>query len=511
MLNMKIAAMHGFLKQKSRVLLLIPPFPSDELGGSSSILPRAPHVGVGYLSEFLKKHGVEHNVLDLRFTYGRNKTKLSYTINHLRKKINEFKPDLIGITMMSYRHDLSYEIIKQIKNEKYKIVVGGPHVSTFRKKILEDCEADFAIKLEGEYTLLELCQGMNPADIKGLIFRDGENIIENEDRPFIKNLDSLGFPCYEKFDLERYVDKAILIVSSRGCPFKCIYCPIKVTMGREFRIRSPESIIEEIKYWYKRGYRNFSFEDDNFTLIKERVYKFCDLLEELNLKDLVLTCPNGVRPDCVDRDLLKRMREVGFNQIYFGVEAGNNKVLKRIKKGERIETIEEAIKNACDLGYKVGLFFMVGHPGETPSDVEDSIRLALKYPVTSAAFYNIIPFPNTELFDWISENNYFVVDWEKHLNYVAHFNNSPFFETPEFSLGERKKALDRTAKISKKIKKASFERSFSKYKTINKIAAQLLYSGFTYRFFLKHFRQSKLFRKIVFLILEKFRLKIYHI
>jgi radical SAM superfamily enzyme YgiQ (UPF0313 family) len=310
------------------------------------ILPEEPHPGIGYLSEFLTSNGIENYVIDMR---------LGYTLKKLMKKIKEINPDLIGITLMTLRHDIAIKIIEKIKsNFNCKIVVGGPHVSLFRKKVLEECKADFAIKHEGEYTLLELCQGKNLKNIKGLIYRNGNKIIENPDRPFIENLDTLPFPKYRKFELEKYPDiftfkknimikKSIPIITSRGCPFNCIYCPVKTVMGNKWRVRSAENVAEELKYWYKMGYRIFEFWDDNFTLDKKRVYKICDLIKKNNLVNLQLSISNGIRADTVDKRLLKRMKEVGFNHIAFGVEAGNNKILKIIRKGETIETIEIAI------------------------------------------------------------------------------------------------------------------------------------------------------------------------
>jgi len=112
----------------------------------------------------------------------------------------------------------------------------------------------------------------------------------------------------------------------------------------------------------------------------------------------------------VDKELLARMNEVGFYYIAYGVEGGNNQILERLHKGEKIETIERAIKDACDLGYRVTLFFLLGSPGEPKADIEDSIRLATKYPMYDVRFYNMIPFQNTKLYEWVSHNNYFRKD-----------------------------------------------------------------------------------------------------
>jgi radical SAM superfamily enzyme YgiQ (UPF0313 family) len=487
-----------------KILFCIPPTlidPKKPLG----ILPEEPHPGIGYLSEFLTNNGIENYVIDMR---------LGYTLKKLMKKIKEINPDLIGITLMTLRHDIAIKIIEKIKsNFNCKIVVGGPHVSLFRKKVLEECKADFAIKHEGEYTLLELCQGKNLKNIKGLIYRNGNKIIENPDRPFIENLDTLPFPKYRKFELEKYPDvftfkknimikKSIPIITSRGCPFNCIYCPIKTVMGNKWRVRSAENVVEELKYWYKIGYRIFKFWDDNFTLDKKRVYKICNLIKKNNLVNLELSLPNGIRADRVDKRLLKKMKEVGFNHIAFGVEAGNNKILKIIRKGETIETIENAIKNACELGYSVGLFFMIGHPKETLSDIQDSINLALKYPVAFAVFYNIIVFPHTELYNLVKRKNWLIKDLNKNLTYSAHYDVSPFFETPELSLEERKKILEMTKNISKQIdknyKKQRLEKTFG---FLGKIIGKILYSNLYEQ--IPRIYQNETMRKIIIFLFEK--------
>jgi anaerobic magnesium-protoporphyrin IX monomethyl ester cyclase len=447
----------------SRVLFYIPPFPGIQE------YPGEPHTGIGYLSEFLSRNNVENDVLDLR---------MGYSVKELMKKIHDYQPDLVASTMMTFRHDIAYDLIEQIGSPHYDILVGGPHVSTLRTAVLEECGADFAIKLEGEYPLLELCNGQDLASIDGLIYRENGRISENKDRPFITELDDIPFPTYEKFEMKKYNTRQIPLVSSRGCPYKCVYCPIKVTMGRKMRMRSPENVIQEIEYWYGRGYKKFVFADDNFAFNKERVYRICELLTELNHDNLVLKCPNGVRADTMDRDLLQTMKEAGFTQLSFGVEAGNDRVLRSIKKGETIEIMERAIKGACELGYDVTLFFLVGSPGETPADVEDSVALALKYPLYEAMFYNLIPFPGTELFDWVRENGYFLSQPEEYLNNASHWGNEPVFETPEFPAEERKRVLLATKKVRKAIKRKSYERKFMKLKTgfLSRVGAKFMTS-----------------------------------
>lgn len=355
---------------------------------------------------------------------------------------------------MTFGYKNHYSLIQYVKEifPKVPIIVGGPHVSTLREQVLEDCAAiDYGAVLEGEETIVELCKGVPLMGVKGLIFREDKGqIMYTGDRPFLKDLDAIEFPKYTSFELNKYPRPLYIpIVSSRGCPYNCIYCPVHLAMGRRFRVRRAVSVVDEIQYWYEKGSRHFGIADDNFSLIKSRIYEICDEIERRQLSDLKITCGNGLRADKVDRELLTRMREVGFSSIAFGVEAGNNRILKKLRKSERIEDIELAIRNACELDYQVTLFFLLGSPGETVVDVKDSVPLATKYPVYDVRFYNLIPFPKTELYDWVKENNYFVKSTD-YLNTVSHWVNEPIFQTPEMSTVERKRLYEWANKVTQR-------------------------------------------------------------
>lgn len=449
----------------NRILLLNPSY-----SGSHYVKAMRPPAGLGYLAETLKNNKIQYDVMDMG---------LGYSFKSIQKKINNFKPDLIGVSMMTFRHMDTYEMLKHIKKiyPDIPIVAGGPHISTSREAVLYECIViDFSITLEGEKTFIELCQGKPLETIKGLTYRKDGVIIYNGDREFIKELDKIPFPKYEKFELNKYSVKEICIVSTRGCPYGCIYCPVHLAIGREFRVRSAQYVVEELEYWFNRGYRRFDFVDDNLTFYKDRIYEICNEIERRNLKGLELHCGNGIRADKVDRDLLKRMRDVGFNYIAFGVEGGNNKILKNLKKGERIEIIEQTIKDACELGFDVSLFFLIGSPGETWSDLKDSINLALRYPISDVRFYNIIPFPGTELYEWLQKNSYFIKNQSEYLSEGSAWDNEPIFETPELSAAERKRAMEYTKSIRVQIRKKYIKHKFEKFGLFGRIGIDLYFS-----------------------------------
>ncbi|MBU2634016.1 MAG: B12-binding domain-containing radical SAM protein [Nanoarchaeota archaeon] len=473
-----------------KVLFCMPPLPG--VFGS----PVTPSLSLGYLSEYLSKNKIEHEVMDMR---------LGYSLQDLKDKIKTFKPDLVGFSSFSFRHDVPYSLINSIKSKDFDIIIGGPHASTIGKKILEETKADYSLKYEGEQLLVDLCNGTDLSQISGLIYRKNNEIIENQHTSFL-DIKKLPFPKYKKFELKKYLRKQIHILSSRGCPYDCIYCSIKTTVGKPIRMRESDSVVKEVKYWYNQGYRVIDFIDDNFIFNKQRILDICKKLKETNLTGLKLTCGNGVRADKVDREILTAMKRVGFEELSIGVEVGNNKMLKVIKKGETIEQIENAIKLSTEMGFDVTLFYVIGLPEETEADIQDSINLALKYPINNANFYNAVPFPGTELYDYVKKNNLFVVKDPDYLNTMAHFDD-PIFVTLQLSLKQKKKMLKLTKKAEKEILRKTFVRKLKKFGILSEISSYIIFFKPIYLTLQKMSTKFKLFKKTLIFITEKFNLR----
>jgi len=188
---------------------------------------------------------------------------------------------------------------------------------------------------------------------------------------------------------------------------------------------------------------------------------------------------NGIRADRVDRDLLARMKEVGVREVGFGADGGNNRVLLDIvHKGETIESIEQAIQDAIDVGLEVRLFIVVGHPGETMSDIEDSFALAQRYSIILLHLNNPIPYPGTELFEWVRSEDCFLVPPEEYLNNLTDSDNEPIFETPELPADLRRQLLKRARQIERSVWRRATERMFEDLPVIRTIAGWLLASQF---------------------------------
>ena len=185
-----------------RVLFCIPPFP-NKYG-----LPAQPHTGIGYISENLEIHGIDTQVVDLRLDGG---------YKELKRKICEFKPDLFGVTMMTYHHKLAYDLVDFLKTYRIPIAVGGPHVSTLKEQVLNECGAEFGFKMEAEESFMDFCLGKSYESIPGLIFRSGNGFIQNEPRSIL-DLDSLPFPRHQCSKLDQYGSNRRAIITSRGCP-----------------------------------------------------------------------------------------------------------------------------------------------------------------------------------------------------------------------------------------------------------------------------------------------------
>ncbi len=394
--------------------------------------PSTPHSGMAYLAAVLLKAGHTVEVLDMR---------IGYNDDALLKRLADSKPDLVGITGASLQHKIMDDLIALIKGRGYSVIVGGSHASILGNQILEETKADYAAIGEGEETILELADGKQPEEIKGLVWRKDSKIIVNEPRPFIHDLDKIPFPAYEIFEMDKYFDKKIPIISSRGCPFQCVYCSIGFTAGKRFRARSAENVVEEIEKWYKKGYRYFQFPDDCFSFDMVRAKKICDLILEKNLK-LEFELRNGIRIDKTDEELLQKMKKAGCVYVAFGIESANQDVLNKTKKGLIIEKAKPIVQAAKRAGIKTGVFFIIGLPGDTFERFKQSLDYAIALKADEIRFYNLVPYPGTEIIDWIKQNGRFIKPPEEFLNDATYWNDEPVFDTPEFPMKERVKAYN---------------------------------------------------------------------
>lgn len=425
-----------------KILFIIPKIFADYPGALN------PHLGIAYMTALLDKNNLSSEVFDMQ---------LGYSFEDLLEKIRNTKPDLIGVSLFSFDYRNSYKFIDKIKNEtKLPIVLGGCHVSSFMTEVLKDTEADIAVYGEAENTIVEICQGKKLSEINGLIYKENGEIKINEPQPLIQDLDSLPFPKYDKFEIDKYnltIDRRLPIATSRGCPYKCNYCSANLTVGRLFRARSPENIIGEIEYWVEKGFNNFEIIDDCFNFDMTRAKKICGLIIEKGLK-IQWRCGSGIRADRIDEELLEKMKKAGCVYLAYGLESGDPEILLKMKKAITLKQALKSFKLTQKKGIPFSINFIVGHADETYERAMCSIKLAERIseyiPEAYVNFHNMIPFPGTELYEYVKNHGRFILPENQVLTEAATLSGEPLFETKEFTFEERKKVLKLGLKITRK-------------------------------------------------------------
>tara|TARA_B100000315_G_C14462003_1_gene534134 strand:- start:185 stop:949 length:765 start_codon:yes stop_codon:yes gene_type:complete len=197
--------------------------------------------------------------------------------------------------------------------------------------------------------------------------------------------------------------------------------------------------LAELKHWYDKGYTTFEFSDDNFTFNMERAEKICDLIIESGMK-LKLIFGNGLRADRVNETLLKKLKQAGTVWIAYSMETSNTNSLKLLKKGMTKETLKSAVKMTKDLGIDCQVNFIIGNPEQTYEMFVEDTKFAATLGIDQVRFYNMVPYPGTEMFNWVKENGTFLHSPDEFLNSLHYWGEEPVFETKEFTREERIKA-----------------------------------------------------------------------
>lgn len=245
--------------------------------------------------------------------------------------------------------------------------------------------------------------------IRGLVWRSGDEIVVNPDRPFIRHLDDLPLPRHDLLPLKKYRAPLVggpyaFVVTSRGCPGGCRFCIKHVTYGQSVRFRSPENILAELELLVGLGVRHIHMYADLFTVSREQVMGLCEGILERGLR-IRWTCNSRV--DFVDPEMLRMMARAGCWMISWGIESGSEEVLRRAGKGIRLEQVEQALRWAKEVGIRNWGYFIIGLPGETEETIQQTIRLALRLPLDLALFHIAAPYPGSPLFFEVVEKGWF--------------------------------------------------------------------------------------------------------
>jgi len=394
---------------KNKIYLLYPPISkrerySSEIGDAGGEqLP----LGIYYLASYLRENDFEVKVTDAEA----EKLTIEQIIHHIK----EFSPDYIGISSTTVAFHRAVEVATAIKIvfQNKKIILGGPHVTSNVEHAMSFDVFDFGVLREGEITLVELLKklGNNQPimNVKGIAYRNhNKKVVVNPPREYIEDLDILPFPAYDLIkDITHYTPPpsnyktlpVINIITSRGCPSRCTFCD-KNTFGQKLRQRSAENIVEEIKYLQKNfGIREFAFVDDTFTINKKRVYELFELLDKENIS-FPWTCMSRINN--MDFEFLKYIKSKGCWHISFGIESGDEKILKIIKKNISIEKVKTVIGWCNQLKIKTKGFFIIGHPSETLKTINKTIKFACKLPLDDIVATINTPIPGSPQYAEVS-------------------------------------------------------------------------------------------------------------
>jgi len=390
------------------VLLINPPRASER----ATVGEIFPPLGLAYLASSLEQNNFSVNIIDA--------FALDFNIARIGTEIENKKPKIVGISCDISRVGTTKEILRLGKKNDVFSVVGGPVPSNLPSVFYG--LADAVCIGEGEVTFVELADaylnGGELESVRGIHLRSEDGYVDTGKREFITNLDDLPKPARHLLPMEKYHSKrekrkpSSSIITSRGCPYTCIFCSVPCIMGARPRFHSPQYVLEELGNMTQiYGIREVYFQDSIFTLDTARIMEICKGIIQKNI-DISWICRARIQGQT--KELLTKMREAGCHTIYYGLESGNENILKSIKKGISTKQVEETIALTTKAGIRPFAQFIIGFPWETREEILDTIRFAKKINAYHYYFSICTPLPGTYLWDYCTEHkliNPKNIDW----------------------------------------------------------------------------------------------------
>jgi len=407
----------------ARVLLINTPYPLDE--------HPMPTLSLSYLGAVLQREGIEVEALDLLTAH--------YSANKIKHKLEEYRPHVVGTSCATMSYPTAVRILKVCKRFDPSVitVIGGPHVSFTAKETLERAPwIDIVVRGEGEETLVALIRALEGAanlrGVEGIAFREDGAVVLTAPRPPIEDLNTLPLPARHLLPLSKYRALGVpaSVITSRGCPFNCIFCSAPKMFGRRVRFRDPKLVVDEMEMVNKElGFKEIHFVDDTFTLNPRHAKAICN---EIMARGLRINWHAYSRVDTINEELLKIMRLAGCYYICFGIESGAQQILDTIKKGITVDEAKRVVRLCAEAGMEMLLSFILGLPGETPETARQTVALAREFRDKYGAkygFHLLAPLPGTEMREKADEYGVRILT----NNWARYDANKPITETAAMS------------------------------------------------------------------------------
>lgn len=386
-----------------KVLLIRPP----KLNMISTNVPNVvdeetgcyPSLGLMYIAACVERY-TDHQIeiLDTQVE------KMNY--EEMKSEIRKRNPDIVGIQAMTFTLVdviLTAKIVKEL-DKSIPLILGGPHVNIYPEETISNSEIDFLVLGEGEYVFPDLINALSQrkdlSKIRGIVYKRNKEIINTGKREFITNLDAVPFPAHHLVPYQKYYSvlakrtPITTMMTSRGCPFKCIFCT-RPQLGKIFRYRSAENVVDEMEQCARIGIKEIFLYDDTFTIKKQRVIDICNEILRRNLK---IMWDIRARVDTVDEKILKKLKLAGCERIHFGVEAGAQGILNILRKGITLQQAEKAFQWSREVGITTLAYFMIGNPTESRKQILETIKFSVKIKPDYVHIALTTLFPATELY-----------------------------------------------------------------------------------------------------------------
>lgn len=388
----------------ARVLLAKARFLNE--GGMGAVAP----LGILYIASVLREAGHQVRLFDAGELYNPEP---------FREALRAFRPSVVGLSAITIEARVMEQMARVCREElpETPIIVGGPHATAYPARCALNPDIDFVVLGEGEITALDLVRaltqgGLDPKSVAGVAYcgNDGKAVFTPAREP-IADVDSIPFPAWDlmDFDLQARTRsmsslgsrRHMLLFTSRGCPFKCIYC--HEVQGKKFRARSPENVVKEMHELKTRwGINDFEVVDDIFNFDRTRMLDILDRIVA-SKQDPALHFPNALRTDMLDEGQIKALRRAGTFFLCAAVETASPRLQKLTMKHLKVDKVEENIRIAVREGMYVRGFFMLGFPTETLSEARSTVDFALRSHLHEALFFIVTPFAGTALYELYQE------------------------------------------------------------------------------------------------------------